>query len=239
MLHLSQSTKKPRRGACFTPVSVPLCLLPGLVFEVCINGTLEIVACLLEVQLGHAVIDELARRHDPPNLALAQLLGLALNGPRRKADASLVEVTRDEDCLARQQQVVAVDLVGAAQGVLWHAVAQRQREDAIVLVVEKVQRIVGAACFLVLRTIAGRVWWGVARRRRRLALTSGVDMVRRGCFEALRKWIGLAGYLAIRAVGCEASVIHDAFTAYNPVTARDPSLIWRRLLRKLLSVVGS
>ncbi len=177
VLFPSHATEEPPHIAGVVLVLVPLCLLPGLITNIPVNSALEIVARLLEVELGDGVVGKLAGRHEPANLALAQLLVLALDGPRGEADAALVVRRRDDDGLARQQQVVAVDVVGAAERILRHAVPQRQREDAVVLVVEKVQRVVGGGCLFV---VAAAVACPVRRRivcrrrpRRRLSLTLG------------------------------------------------------------------
>ncbi len=71
MLFLSHATEKPPHVAGFILVLVTLCLLPGLITDISIHSAIEIVARLLEIELGDAVIDELAGRHEAPNLALA------------------------------------------------------------------------------------------------------------------------------------------------------------------------
>lgn len=152
-------------------------LLPRLVADVVVNSLIEVVAGLGEIELGDVVVGDLAGDHEAADLVLAHLLVLAVDGPGREADAGLVVGAGDEDGLAGVQQVVAVDVVGAAQGVLGHAVAEGEGGDGVVLVVEEVQRVLGGGgggLFVVVRgaAAAAAVVWRrtVSIRRRRYRL---------------------------------------------------------------------
>lgn len=91
-----------------------LCLFPSLITDKLIDGRVKVVVCLLEVELGDLVVGEFAGGHEAADLALAQLLLLALHRPRGETDAALVEFAGDEYRFARKQQVVARDVVCAA-----------------------------------------------------------------------------------------------------------------------------
>lgn len=122
-------------GLAVPPPLVGMAQLPRLVIEVRGDGGVDVIAGLLHVQQRKVVVGDLAGGHEAADLALAQLLVLALDGPGRQADAALVELAGDEDRLAADEQVVAGEVVDAAQGGGGHAVAEGEGLDGVVVVV--------------------------------------------------------------------------------------------------------
>lgn len=123
--------------------------LPSLVIQVGRDGGVDVIASLLHVQQRKVIVGDLAGGHEAPDLALAQLLVLALDGSGRQADASLVELAGDEDGLAADEQVVAGEVVSAAQRSGRHAVSEGEGLDGVVVVVQEVEGVVVQGGFLV------------------------------------------------------------------------------------------
>lgn len=117
-------------------------LLPGLVFEIGLHRCGKIVVRLLQVEDGDIIVCILAAHHPSSHLALAQLFLFALDRAWRQADASPVPLPRNQDGLAREEQVVAGQFVRLPQHLCRNTVSQRQRGYRIMLVVQKVQYVV-------------------------------------------------------------------------------------------------
>lgn len=128
-------------AATAAPVLDGMTLFPRLVVGVRLHGGGEVVADLLEVQHGDVVVGDFAARHEAADAALAQLLLLALDGPRGEADAGGVVGARDEDGAAAMEEVVTGDVVAAAEDGGGDAVAEGEGGDCVRVVVEEVEGV--------------------------------------------------------------------------------------------------
>lgn len=109
--------------------------LPNLIVMMSLHRRREVISRLLEVQQRHIIVGDLCRCHEAPDLALPQLLLFALDRPRREADAAFIELARDEHGASTQQEVVACEVVGAAEGGGGDPVAKGEGEDGVIVVV--------------------------------------------------------------------------------------------------------
>lgn len=66
---------------------------------------------LLQVQYGDIIVMDLTRRHESSHFSLSQFFLFAIYRLWRKTDPSLVELSGDDDGLAPENEVVAVDVV--------------------------------------------------------------------------------------------------------------------------------
>jgi hypothetical protein len=90
--------------------------LPRLVGEKGVDGGGKVVAGLLKIKDGDVVLGGLAGDHEAADLGLARLLGLALDGARREADAGAVVGAGDEERAAGREEVVRGEVVGSSLG---------------------------------------------------------------------------------------------------------------------------
>lgn len=62
------------------------------------------------------ILGDFTPHHPAPDLALPDFLLLAVDGPRRERDPAFVIFPRDQDCAARLQEVVGVDVIRISEG---------------------------------------------------------------------------------------------------------------------------
>jgi len=118
-------------------------LLPRLVSKVRFYRLVQIIDRLLEIEHGNVIVSHFTRYHPPPDLGLAHFLLFALDRPRRKAHAALVEPAWDQDGPSSCQQMVAAEVVRPPQLRDRDAVPEGERGNGIVLMVEEVERVLG------------------------------------------------------------------------------------------------
>lgn len=74
--------------------------LPGFIIHVSDDGGIDIITGLFHIQQSVIIVGNFAKCHEAPDFALSELLFLALDWPRRQADAALVKLAGNQDRLS-------------------------------------------------------------------------------------------------------------------------------------------
>lgn len=116
--------------------------LPSFIIHVSDDGGIDIITGLFHIQQSVIIVGNFAKCHEAPDFPLSQLLFLALDWPRRQADAALVKFAGNQDRLSADQQVITCEVVSPSQRRGWHAIPQRQRLDSVVVMVQEMESVV-------------------------------------------------------------------------------------------------